>query len=70
MGKKRSVLTEMSLRRKNLQVWQTKVFVKQKQIKKIEKKINKANYGKNENMNIFVGGNFPFPQGIFMQLKS
>ena len=37
---------------------------------KIEKKFNKGYYGKNENVthvNIFVGGTFPFPQGIFMQ---
>ena len=34
------------------------------------KKINKAYYGENENVtlvNIFVGGTFPFQQGIFMQ---
>ena len=43
------------------------VFVKQK---KIGKTINKGYYGKNEivtHVNIFVGGTFPFPQGIFMQ---
>ena len=43
------------------------LYVKQE---KIGKKINKAYYGKNENVthvNIFVGGTFPFPQGIFMQ---
>ena len=47
------------------------VFIKKE---KIEKKINKAYYGRNENVtheNIFVGGSFqkkfPFPQVIFMQ---
>ena len=38
--------------------------------KKLKKKINKAYYGENENVthvNIFVGGTFPFPKGIFMQ---
>ena len=35
-----------------------------------KKKINKAYYGKNENVtlvNIFARGTFPFPQGIFLQ---
>ena len=52
---------------KNSHAWQTIVFVRQK---KIGKKINKAYYGKNENVthvNIFVGGTFSFPQVIFMQ---
>ena len=67
MGKKRHVLTEKSLRWKNLLAWQTIVFVKQENI---EKKFNKAYYGENEIVtlvNIFVGGTFPFQQGIFMQ---
>ena len=67
VGKKRCVLTEKSLRQKNLQAWQTIVFVKQENI---EKKFNKAYYGENEIVtlvNIFVGGTFPFQQGIFMQ---
>ena len=61
------VVTEKSLRWKNLQAWQTIVFVKQENI---EKKFNKAYYGENEIVtlvNIFVGGTFPFQQGIFMQ---
>ena len=36
--------------------------------KKIEKKINKAYYGKNENVthvNIFVGGTFPLTHIVF-----
>ena len=66
-GKKRCLLTEKSLRRKNIHAWQTIVFVKQE---KIKKRIIKAYYGKNENVthvNIFFGGTIPFPQGIFMQ---
>ena len=58
---------EQSLRWKNLLAWQTIVFVKQENI---EKKFNKAYYGENEIVtlvNIFVGGTFPFQQGIFMQ---
>ena len=41
--------------------------------RKTEKKINKAYYGENENVtlvNIFVGGTFPFQQGIFMQSRN
>ena len=62
---KNDVLKEKSFQWKNLHAWQTIVFVKQE---KIGKKINKAYYGKNENVthvNIFVGGTFPLTYIVF-----